>query len=203
MAMPAAIVAAMRRRTRAGALAAAVACALGAAAPAAADELSDYRAVRGDWQRDSVLTACRFTVEELENARSVMTGEDEYSGLEGAIGAEIVRQRTGGCPGGGGVEGTPVVSRLRAVPRSLHGRRAGTLRFGISRAAIVRVAIERRRGARWVRVRSLVRGVRRAGNATVALPARGLRPGAYRAVVTAVAGGTRSRPRSAAFRVLG
>ncbi|MDQ4041347.1 MAG: hypothetical protein M3141_06315, partial [Actinomycetota bacterium] len=61
--------------------------------------MSDYAAVRGDWQRDRVLTACRFTVEELEDARSVMTGEDEYSGLEGAIEAEIVRQRTGGCPG--------------------------------------------------------------------------------------------------------
>ncbi len=193
----------MRRRTWAGAFAAAAGCALGAAAPAAADERSDYAAVRGDWQRDRVLTACRFTVEELENARSVMTGEDEYSGLEGAIGAEIVRQRTGGCPGGGGTQGAPVVSRLRLVPAALRGRRAATLRFGLSRSATVRIAIERRRATRWVRVRSLVRSVRRPGNAAVVLPARGLRPGAYRAVVTAVAGGTRSRPRSAAFRVLG
>ena len=180
----------MRRRNLAGTLALSAACALGAAPGAAADEMSDYTAVRGDFQPDRVLTACRFTVEQLEGAKSAMTGEDEYSGLQGAIGSEIIRHRTGGCPGGGGLEGTPVVSRVRFA--------RGALRFGLSRRASVRVVLERRRGARWARTGTLVRTNRRAGESSLALR---LAPGRWRATVTAVAGGRRSAAKRALFTV--
>lgn len=191
----------MRRHSLAGVLAAVVVCALGVAPGAAADEMGDYTAIRGDWQPDRVITACRFTVEQLEGARTLLTGEDNYSGFERAIESEIVRQRTGGCPGGGGVEGAPVVSRVRFTPASFTARRGGTLRFGLSRRAIVRVLVERRRGSRWARAASFVRTGRRAGGNAIPFSARGLAPGAYRATLTALAGGRRSAPKSATFTV--
>jgi hypothetical protein len=185
----------MRWRTWAGTLAVVGVGALCMAPGAAADEMSDYTAVRGDWQPDRVITACRFTVEQLEGARSLLTGEDNYSGLQGAIESEIVRQRTGGCPGGGGLEGVPVVSRVRFA--------GGALRFGLSRRAAVRIVVERRRGARWAKASTLVRTSRRAGNNSIALSPRGLAPGSYRATVTATAAGRRSAPKRATFTVRG
>lgn len=194
--------AAMRWRTVAGTLAAAGACALGAAPGAAADEFGDYAAVRGDWQPDGAITACRFTVEQLENAKAAMTGEDEYSGLQGALEREIVRHRTGGCPGGGGHEGAAVVSRARFVPARFRATRGATLRFALSRRATVRIVVERRRGRRWSRVATLVRSSRRAGNNSLRLRARGLAPGLHRATLTALSPGRRARPARAAFRIL-
>jgi len=172
------------------------------ATPAAGDEYGDYAAVRGDWQPDRVITACRFTIGQLESARSAMTGEDNYSGFQDAIEGEIRRQRTGGCPGGGGVAGAPVVSRVRFVPPRFRAARGSSLRFALSRRATVHVAVERRAGTRWIRVRSLVRRGRRAGNNAVPFVARGLARGLYRATVTATAGRRRSAPRRAAFRIL-
>jgi len=182
-------------------LAAGAGLAAGGGTAWAGDGFADYAAVRGDFQRDRVITACRFTVEQLENAKSVMTGEDEYSGLQGAIESEIVRQRTGGCPGGGGLEGAPVLSRVRFVPATFRAARGSSLRFGLSRRATVRILLERRRGARWTRRSTLVRSNRRAGNNAIAFRSRGLAPGAYRATLTAVAGRRRSAPRRATFRV--
>src|SRR5687768_6858488 len=175
----------MRCPTLAGTLGLVVGFALGAAPGAAADEMSDYTAVRGDFQPDRVLTACRFTVQQLEGAKSAMTGEDEYSGLQAAIESEIVRQRTGGCPGGGGVQGTPVISRVRFVPSAFRRARGSALRFGLSRPATVLVLVERLRRGRWSRAATLVRTNRRAGNNSLAFSARGLAPGAYRATLTA------------------
>ena len=192
----------MQRGTWAGALAAVAVGVLGVAPGASGDEYGDYARVRGDWQPDRVLTACRFTVSELENARSVLTGEDNYSGLQGAIEDEIRRQRTGGCPGGGGVEGLPVVSRVRFVPAVFRAARGSRLRFELSKASAVRIVVERRAGSRWVRVRTLVRTGRRAGANTVVFAARGLAPGAYRATLTAFADGDRSVLRRAAFRIV-
>jgi hypothetical protein len=195
---------AMRRRTWAGTLAAVVAgWTLGGAPAALGGGTNDYAAIRADWAPDHVITACRFTVEQLENARSMLTGEDNYTDFPSAIDGEISRQRTGGCPGGGGLQGAPVVSRARFTPAAFRAGRGGTLRFGLSRAATVRVAIERRQGARWAAMSTLVRPVRRAGNAALPYRPRGLAAGSYRATVVATAGGRRSRPARAAFRVLG
>ncbi|MDX6699695.1 MAG: hypothetical protein QOE65_3092 [Solirubrobacteraceae bacterium] len=178
-----------------------VVCALAAAPGASGDEYSDYAAVRRDWQPDRVITACRFTVSQLENARSLLTGEDNYSGMQGAIEAEISRQRTGGCPGGGGPQGAPVVSRARFVPSAFRAAKGSTLRFGLSRAANVSVLVQRRLGARWTRAASFTRTRRRTGENSLPFSARGLAPGAYRAVLVATAGRARSRPARAAFTV--
>jgi hypothetical protein len=194
----------MRWRTWAGALATAIVVGwtVGGASAASGDGVGDYMAIRGDWQPDHVITACRFTVEQLESARSQLSGEDNYSDFPGAINAEIVRQRTGGCPGGGGDQGAPVLSRVRFTPSAFRAARGATLRFELSRRASVRIAVERRSGRRWARVSSLVRSGRRAGANAVPFPARGLAPGAYRATLTATAAGRRSRARSATFRVV-
>ena len=162
-------------------------------APAAgADPYADYNAVRADWQPDQVITACRFTIGELQNARSLLTGEDNYSGFQEALETEISRQRSRGCPGGGGTEGRPALSRVKVV--------AGRVQFGLSRAAQVGIVVERRAGRGWVRVRGLTRAAR-AGSNTISLPLRGLAAGSYRVTVTARAGGEKSAPARASFPI--
>jgi hypothetical protein len=195
----------MRWRIWAGTLAAVVVAGwtVGGASAAPGGGVDDYTAIRGDWQPDHVITACRFTVEQLENARSQLSGEDNYTDFPAAINAEIGRQRTGGCPGGGGDGGAPVLSRVRFTPSSFRAARGGTLRFELSRRASVRVVVERRSGRRWAKVSTLVRAGRRAGANAVPFPAQGLAPGAYRATLTATAAGERSAARSATFRVVG
>jgi hypothetical protein len=175
---------------------------VGGASAAPGGGVDDYTAIRGDWQPDHVITACRFTVEQLEHARSQLSGEDNYTDFPAAINAEIGRQRTGGCPGGGGDEGAPVLSRVRFTPSAFRAPRGGMLRFELSRPASVRVAVERRSGPRWAKVSTQVRSGRRAGANAVPFPARGLAPGAYRATLTATAAGQRSAAGRATFRVV-
>lgn len=76
-----------------------VACSLVATALAAPTD--DYTRVRVDWQDDGVITPCRFSETELENARDVAQSNADfaYTGLVDAIDAEIARWRRGGCSG--------------------------------------------------------------------------------------------------------
>jgi hypothetical protein len=66
---------------------------------AGADPSSDYSAVHADWDSDQVITPCRFTREQLVNARNLSTTDDTYTGFRDAVDAEIRRWDTGGCGG--------------------------------------------------------------------------------------------------------
>jgi hypothetical protein len=176
----------------------------GAGVAGASDPQRDYDAVRSDWQSDRVITACRFTLEQLENARSMASPEDGYTDFGDAIAREIGRQRSGGCPGGGGPEGRPVVSRLRVVPAAFRAARGAQIHFGLSKPARVRIVVERL-GPRGRRVGTLVRRGREGANRALfrgRLGGRPLPPGRYRLTAVATDGDeVESRPRRAGFRV--
>jgi hypothetical protein len=177
-----------------------------AASPGAfATPLQDYAAVRGDWQPDKVITRCRFTIAQLEGARSVLTPEDLYTDFPSAINAEIARQRSGGCPAGG-ANARPVISAVRFTPPTFRvstrataitaARRAhagSVLRFSLSRAASVKILVQRYkkvgRSFRWVKAATLTRRHGRAGANKVAFSGRigrrALAPGRYRVTLTA------------------
>jgi hypothetical protein len=195
-----------------------------AAAPGAlAGPVEDYAAVRGDWQPDKVITRCRFTIAQLESARSVLTPEDSYTDFPAALNAEIARQRAGGCPAGG-ANARPVVSGMRFTPPTFRvsarataitaARRAhagSTLRFSLSRAASVKIVLHRRkkvgRSFRWVKAGTLTRRRGRAGANKVAFSGRigrrALPVGRYRATLTATATNRRvSVPKRRSFRIV-
>jgi hypothetical protein len=83
------------------AIAAALAGTLALPSPAAAGPAEDYQAVRADWQRDGSITPCRFSEEELANARAIADAnpDDQYTGFPDAIDRELARRRSGGCEG--------------------------------------------------------------------------------------------------------
>jgi hypothetical protein len=169
---------------------------------ALATPAQDYAAVRGDWQPDKVITRCRFSIAKLENARSLLTPEDAYTDFPSAISAEIARQRAGGCPAGG-ANARPVVSAMRFTPSTFRvsarataitAAHAGSvLRFSLSRAATVKIVVQRRKKVgrvfRWVRAGTLTRRRGRAGANQVAFSGRigrrALASGRYRATLTA------------------
>jgi hypothetical protein len=103
---------------------------LGAAliAPSAtAGPNEDAAAVRADYAGDQNITACRFTRQQLVNARNAITPTDEQynPGYGDEIAVEIRRWDTGGCPSsGGGVEGvTQRSARFKVVTIRARGRR--------------------------------------------------------------------------------
>jgi len=178
-----------------------------AAVPGAlATPAQDYAAVRGDWQPDKVITRCRFSIAKLENARSLLTPEDAYTDFPSAISAEIARQRAGGCPARG-ANARPVVSAMRFTPPTFRVSARATaiaaarapagsvLRFSLSRAAKVKIVVQRRKQVgrifRWVRAGTLTRRGGRAGANKVAFSGRigrrALASGRYRATLTATA----------------
>ena len=180
-------------------LVAAAAAGLAAAPGALAGPAEDYAAVRGDWQPDQALTPCRFSLAQLLGARSQLTSEDGYTDLPSAINAEIARRRAGGCA-------RPVVSAMRFTPPTFRvsarataitaARRApagSALRFSLSRAATLKIVVQRRRKVgrsfRWVRAGTLTRRGGRAGANKVAFSGRigrrALASGRYRATLTA------------------
>lgn len=75
--------------------------ALAVAPPVQAGPAEDYQAVRADWQRDGNITPCRFSEEQLANARAVADGnpDDQYTGFPAEIDRELARTRSGGCRG--------------------------------------------------------------------------------------------------------
>jgi hypothetical protein len=195
-----------------------------AAVPGAlATPAQDYAAVRGDWQPDKVITRCRFSIAKLENARSLLTPEDAYTDFPSAISAEIARQRAGGCPAGG-ANARPVVSAMRFTPPTFRvsgrataitaGRRAhagSVLRFSLSRAARVKILVQRRKKVggsfRWVRAGTLTRRRGRAGPNKVAFSGRigrrALASGRYRATLTATGANRRvSKAKRRSFLVV-
>jgi PKD domain len=120
------------------------------------------------------------------------------------------------------VDGTmPVVTQLKAAARTLRVPRSTTIRFRLSEAAAVTLRLDRARPGRrlkggacsgrakhgrrctaWVRAKTIKRaGVR--GENGIALRARGLKPGHFRVVVSAVDEvGHRSPSRALRLRVL-
>jgi DNA-binding beta-propeller fold protein YncE len=101
-----------------------------------------------------------------------------------------------GGPGPGADTLAPVVSKLAV-------RRGRTLRFTLSEAAAVRVAVERaRKGARYTRAAPALTRLAAAGRNSLRLRAKRLATGTYRATVTATdAAGNRSRRARIRFRV--
>jgi sugar lactone lactonase YvrE len=96
----------------------------------------------------------------------------------------------------------PLVTRVRATPRLPAA--ATTIHFRVSERAKVKLALDRgRRGqSRWVRARTIRRWAKRGDNA-IRLRLRGLRPGHFRLVVTAVDPvGHKSPPRVLRLRVV-
>jgi hypothetical protein len=70
------------------------------AAPAAqAGPNEDYTAVKNDWLKDGVITACRFSVAQLQNANrvSAQSTEDPYTSFPDAINNELKRWSAGKC----------------------------------------------------------------------------------------------------------
>jgi hypothetical protein len=189
---------------------------------ALATPAQDYAAVRGDWQPDKVITRCRFSIAQLENARSLLTPEDAYTDFPSALSAEIARQRAGGCPAGG-ANARPVVSAMRFTPptfrvsarsTAISARRAhagSVLRFSLSRAAKVKVVVQRRkqvgRSFRWVKAGTLTRRRGRTGPNNIAFSGRigrrALATGRYRATLTATAvNGRVSKAKRRSFQVV-
>jgi Zn-dependent alcohol dehydrogenase len=163
---------------------------------ALATPAQDYVAVRGDWQPDQVLTPCRFTLAELLGARSQLTPEDSYTDLPSAISAEIARRRAGRCarPVVSAMRCTPSTFRVSARATAITAAHAGSvLRFSLSRAATVKIVVQRRKKVgrvfRWVRAGTLTRRRGRAGANQVAFSGRigrrALASGRYRATLTA------------------
>jgi hypothetical protein len=199
----------------------AAAVGLAASPGALATPVQDYAAVRGDWQPDKVITRCRFTIAQLESARSLLTPEDSYTDFPSAISAEIARQRAGGCPAGGNAR--PVVSAMRFTPptfrvsaraTAITARRAhagSVLRFSLSRAAKVKIVVQRRKKVgqrfRWVRAGTLTRQRGRTGANRVPFSGRigrrALAIGRYRATLTATGANRRvSTARRRSFLVV-
>jgi hypothetical protein len=194
----------MRKGFWIGALVAAASVS-GTAAPAAtAAPIDDYARIRGDWQPDRVITRCRYTITQLENARRLLTPEDNYTDFPAALAAELARQRRGGCPAGGNLR--PVITGLRVTRRTFRAgaarARGTTIVFRLSKAATVKLTIDRSVRGRRVRARTLTRRYRGRGVKRVRFTGIGLRKIRYR--LTAVATDSarrRSAPKRTFFRI--
>lgn len=83
------------------AFAVALVTALALAPPAVAGPTQDYQAVRADWQRDGNITPCRFSEEQLANARAIADAnpDDQYTEFPAEIDRELARVRSGACRG--------------------------------------------------------------------------------------------------------
>lgn len=77
--------------------------------------MDDYQRVQADW-RDGGITPCRFSEEELSNARAVAAEnpDDSYSGFPDDVDTELVRRRSGACAGRT-PDSARDSSRLRAI----------------------------------------------------------------------------------------
>jgi hypothetical protein len=79
-----------------------IATAVATAAPAGASPQSDFDAVYGDWKSDLVITPCRWTQAQLQNAYNIANSNPDFqyeTRFSGAVQAEIGRWRKGGCAG--------------------------------------------------------------------------------------------------------
>jgi hypothetical protein len=72
------------------------------ALPALASPQSDFDAVYGDWKADKVMTQCRWTLEQLQNANDIANSNPDFqyeTGFQDSVQAEINRWKAGGCAG--------------------------------------------------------------------------------------------------------
>lgn len=73
-----------------------------AALPAAATPQSDFDAVYADWKADRVVSQCRWTQQQLQNAYDVASSNPDFqyeTGFQDAVRQEINRWKAGGCRG--------------------------------------------------------------------------------------------------------
>lgn len=155
-----------------------LACLLGAPAASAAP-IDDFRAVVTDYAPDRDVTACRFTRQQLQNARDSTPADVQtyVPSFIAEIDAEIRRHDTGGCrstvvPDGSGEPGPQRVLRLRiARIRPRGGRRESVTiaNTGNRRGALRGYSLRNRAGRR------------------VRLPRVTLRPGRALRVITGCA----------------
>ena len=154
-------------------LAAALVSALALAPPASAGPTEDYQSVRADWRRDGNITPCRFSEEQLSNARAIADAnpDDQYTDFPAEIDRELARVRSGACRGR-----TPDTERDASPLAGLRIVRVGAT--GAAAREFVRVrntgrrtislngaTVRNRRGARA----RLPRGVRVRRGATVTI----------------------------------
>jgi hypothetical protein len=79
-----------------------LAACLVAGVSAHASPQSDFDGVYGDWKADHLVTPCRWTQAQLENAYKVATGSPDFqyaTGFQDNVQAEINRWKSGGCAG--------------------------------------------------------------------------------------------------------
>lgn len=69
------------------------------ATPAAAGPFEDYHNIRADWAADRIITPCRWSEQELANARQISADvpDDQYTDFPAALDRELVRWRSGAC----------------------------------------------------------------------------------------------------------
>jgi hypothetical protein len=101
----------------------------------------------------------------------------------------------------------PVLTRLESAARTLKLKRSTMIRFRLSEPSKVTLALNRARPGRraakvvWARARTIKRA-ESAGSHGIKLRGRGLKPGHFKVVLTAVdAVGHRSSPRTLRLRV--
>ena len=136
--------------------AASAAAAVGLATGALAGPSEDYAAVRADWQRDRTITPCRFSEEQLRNARGIAetNPDDQYTELPEEIDREIARHRSGRCAGrppDSVLQRSPLVGVriIRVTHRGGAGRELVRIRNrGRRRVLLDGATIRNRRGAR-------------------------------------------------------
>ena len=125
-----------------------------------ADAEADFQAVYRDWRTDNVITACRFTRDQLLNARREADKTpdlDMYApGFRDAVTREIRRWDTGGCKGatpGGGDSGRDksAIGGLRVKKIRPRGRESVVLKNVGKKTAVLRGATLRDRSGNRLR----------------------------------------------------
>jgi len=118
---------------------------------AAAGPAEDYQAVRADYQPDNDITSCRFTRQQLQNAKNntppdVVVYEPNFTA---EIDAEIRRHDTKGCQD---VKGDRQAARLRISRIRPKGRESVTIRNAGTKAVGLRAYTLRDRSGNRIRL---------------------------------------------------
>lgn len=147
------------------------------AAPAAADPFQDYQGIRADWTADGVIVPCRWSEQQLENARSVsaLVPEDQYVTFPADVDREIARWRQGRCAGQAPDDrraGSPLgaVTIVRVAGRGKAAREYVRIRNRGRRTVSLAGATLRNRTGRRIRLPRIV--LRRGQSVTVRLSCR-------------------------------
>ena len=106
----------MRGRTMGTGLAVVVGVAAMLAPSALAGQQEDYATIHNDWLPDSVITHCKYTLVQLQNAQTVsqQTAGDSYTDFPSALEVELASVKAGKCSSsGGGTTAAKPGSKLR------------------------------------------------------------------------------------------